>query len=64
LAPALHGEHAEPAQDCVWGLANISDGRVPNPIEYIEMRRRVGGAPWSADLVEHAIGVELPAVSR
>jgi len=26
------------------------------------MRRRVGGAPWSADLVEHAVGVELPAV--
>jgi germacradienol/geosmin synthase len=49
-------------EDCVWELANISADRVPNPIEYIEMRRRVGGAPWSADLVEHAVGVELPAV--
>ncbi|HET6213099.1 MAG TPA: family 2 encapsulin nanocompartment cargo protein terpene cyclase [Micromonosporaceae bacterium] len=44
-----------------WELANISDSRVPNPIEYIEMRRKVGGAPWSADLVEHAVGAEVPA---
>ena len=44
--------------------ANINGGRVPNPIEYIEMRRKVGGAPWSADLVEHAAFVEVPAGSR
>ena len=25
------------------------------------MRRKVGGAPWSADLVEHAVFVEVPA---
>ncbi|MHC5731835.1 MAG: terpene synthase family protein, partial [Nostoc sp.] len=24
-------------------------------------RRKVGGAPWSADLVEHAVGAEVPA---
>jgi germacradienol/geosmin synthase len=29
-------------------------------IEYIETRRKVGGAPWSADLVEHAVFVEIP----
>ena len=34
--------------------------RVSNPIEYIEMRRKVGGAPWSAHLVEHANFVEVP----
>jgi len=45
-----------------WELANIDEGRVPNPIEYIEMRRKVGGAPWSANLVEHAAGAEVPAV--
>src|SRR4029079_6559502 len=28
---------------------------------YIEMRRKVGGAPWSAELVEHAVFVEVPA---
>ncbi|MDT0478441.1 germacradienol/geosmin synthase, partial [Streptomyces sp. DSM 41014] len=29
--------------------------------EYIEMRRKVGGAPWSAGLVEYAAGAEVPA---
>lgn len=47
--------------ESAWELSNISDSRVPNPIEYIEMRRKVGGAPWSADLVEHAVSVEVPA---
>jgi germacradienol/geosmin synthase len=47
--------------ESLWELANISAGRVPNPIEYIEMRRKVGGAPWSANLVEHAAGAEVPA---
>ncbi|HVU67400.1 MAG TPA: germacradienol/geosmin synthase, partial [Ktedonobacteraceae bacterium] len=47
--------------ESTWELANISDSRVPNPLEYIEMRRKVGGAPWSADLVEHAVAVEIPA---
>ncbi|ADO68918.1 family 2 encapsulin nanocompartment cargo protein terpene cyclase [Stigmatella aurantiaca] len=44
-----------------WELNNISERRVSNPIEYIEMRRKVGGAPWSADLVEHAVFAEIPA---
>jgi germacradienol/geosmin synthase len=47
--------------ESTWELSNISGNRVPNPIEYIEMRRKVGGAPWSADLVEHAAFVEVPA---
>jgi germacradienol/geosmin synthase len=41
-------------------LRNINLERVANPIEYIEMRRKVGGAPWSAHLVEHANFVEVP----
>jgi germacradienol/geosmin synthase len=44
-----------------WELSNINAKRVSNPIEYLEMRRKVGGAPWSADLVEHAVFVEIPA---
>jgi germacradienol/geosmin synthase len=48
-------------EESTWELSNISGQRVPNPIEYIEMRRKVGGAPWSADLVEHAAFVEVPA---
>ncbi|MGH3975017.1 MAG: terpene synthase family protein, partial [Pseudonocardiaceae bacterium] len=47
--------------ESTWELANISGKRVPNPIEYVEVRRKVGGAPWSADLVEHAAFVEVPA---
>lgn len=48
-------------EESTWELSNISERRVSNPIEYIEMRRKVGGAPWSADLVEHAVFVEVPA---
>ncbi|MDY7047992.1 MAG: family 2 encapsulin nanocompartment cargo protein terpene cyclase [Microcystis panniformis WG22] len=47
--------------ESLWELANISQDRIANPIEYIEMRRKVGGAPWSANLVEHAVGAEIPA---
>ncbi|HEY0636443.1 MAG TPA: germacradienol/geosmin synthase, partial [Pseudonocardiaceae bacterium] len=47
--------------ESMWELVNIELGRIANPIEYIQMRRRVGGAPWSANLVEHAVGGEIPA---
>ncbi|MEV4742809.1 germacradienol/geosmin synthase [Streptomyces sp. NPDC049555] len=47
-------------EESMWELSNINDGRVANPVEYIEMRRKVGGAPWSANLVEHAAGAEVP----
>ncbi|MFJ5111249.1 family 2 encapsulin nanocompartment cargo protein terpene cyclase [Streptomyces sp. NPDC088551] len=45
-----------------WELANINAHRVANPVEYIEMRRKVGGAPWSAGLIEYAASAEVPAV--
>ncbi|MCX4695879.1 germacradienol/geosmin synthase [Streptomyces sp. NBC_01408] len=47
--------------ESLWELDNISIGRVSNPIEYVEQRRKVGGAPWSAGIVEHAVGIEVPA---
>ena len=47
-------------EESTWELSNITERRVSNPVEYIEMRRKVGGAPWSADLVEHAVFVEVP----
>ncbi|MET8680179.1 family 2 encapsulin nanocompartment cargo protein terpene cyclase [Streptomyces sp. NPDC004647] len=47
--------------ESLWELSNINAHRIPNPVEYIEMRRKVGGAPWSAGLVEHAVGAEVPA---
>ncbi|MFJ5552372.1 germacradienol/geosmin synthase [Streptomyces sp. NPDC093225] len=46
--------------ESMWELHNINIGRVANPLEYIEMRRKVGGAPWSAGLVEY-VAAELPA---
>ncbi|WP_019853176.1 family 2 encapsulin nanocompartment cargo protein terpene cyclase [Actinopolyspora mortivallis] len=48
-------------EDCVWELTNITQGQVPNPVDYVEMRRKVGGAPWSAGLVELAARAEIPA---
>ncbi|GAA3367253.1 terpene synthase family protein [Streptomyces sannanensis] len=48
--------------ESLWELSNIHAHRIPNPVEYIEMRRKVGGAPWSAGLVEYAAGAEVPAV--
>ncbi|MGP3947958.1 family 2 encapsulin nanocompartment cargo protein terpene cyclase [Streptomyces sp. 7N604] len=47
--------------ESLWELSNINAHRIPNPVEYIEMRRKVGGAPWSAGLVEYAVGAEVPA---
>ncbi len=46
--------------ESMWELENIDRGRIANPIEYVQMRRRVGGAPWSANLVEFAAGAEVP----
>ncbi|AUG75629.1 geosmin synthase [Kitasatospora sp. MMS16-BH015] len=67
-APAMSGPWRERfhrstydlLQECMWELYNIDAGRVANPVEYIEMRRKVGGAPWSADLVEYSLATELP----
>ncbi|MFF9198201.1 germacradienol/geosmin synthase [Streptomyces sp. NPDC014779] len=46
--------------ESLWELDNINEGRIANPVEYVEMRRKVGGAPWSAGLVEYAAGAEVP----
>jgi|GEM_PF-545416 len=47
-------------EESLWELSNINAHRIANPVEYIEMRRKVGGAPWSAGLVEFAAGAEVP----
>ncbi|WP_367123949.1 terpene synthase family protein [Streptomyces phytohabitans] len=47
--------------ESLWELANIHQRRVANPVEYLEMRRKVGGAPWSAGLVEYAARAEVPS---
>ncbi|KFI22120.1 family 2 encapsulin nanocompartment cargo protein terpene cyclase [Nitrosococcus oceani] len=47
--------------ESLWELANINGNRIANPVEYVEARRKVGGAPWSANLVEYAAKAEVPA---
>ncbi|WP_237101242.1 germacradienol/geosmin synthase, partial [Nonomuraea sp. MG754425] len=46
---------------CLRELDNIRDDRVPNPIEYIGLRRASGVGPWVADLVEYVSDAEMPA---
>ncbi|MFZ3597605.1 germacradienol/geosmin synthase Cyc2 [Streptomyces sp. BH104] len=50
--------------ESMWELSNINEGRIANPVEYIEMRRKVGGAPWSAGLVEYATAEVPESVAR
>jgi len=65
MSPSWRARFAESTQhlleESLWELNNINEDRISNPVEYIEMRRKVGGAPWSAGLVEHAVGAEVPA---
>jgi len=35
--------------------------RILDLVEYITLRRKVGGVFWSADLVEHSLAAEIPA---
>jgi germacradienol/geosmin synthase len=44
----------------LWELANLTQNRVPDPVDYIEMRRRTGGAAFSITLARHTLGEELP----
>ncbi|MCC9307322.1 germacradienol/geosmin synthase, partial [Kitasatospora sp. RB6PN24] len=65
MSPAWRARFRESTEhllnESLWELSNIDRGRVANPVEYIEMRRKVGGAPWSAGLVEFAAKAEVPA---
>lgn len=45
----------------LWELSNIDSGRVPNPIEYVKMRRLPGAGDWATNLIEYADQAELPA---
>jgi germacradienol/geosmin synthase len=64
LSPAWRARFAESTRnllnESLWELSNIHAGRIANPVEYIEMRRKVGGAPWSAGLIEFANRAEVP----
>ncbi|WP_405943131.1 terpene synthase family protein [Streptomyces sp. NBC_00207] len=46
--------------DALWEVDNLASGRIPDPVDYIGMRRRSGGAGWAAQLVERALHLDLP----
>ncbi|MCP2200250.1 Terpene synthase family, metal binding domain [Lentzea flava] len=52
------GEHLDAL---LWELHNTAQGRVPDPIDLVEMRRRSIAAELSAKLVRKSVGAELPA---
>ncbi|WP_117208702.1 terpene synthase family protein [Allorhizocola rhizosphaerae] len=64
-SPDWRRRFATDVQDCLreplYRLARLTHGRTVDPVEYIGMRRKDGGALWAADMVEHAAGTELPA---
>ncbi|MCX5384785.1 hypothetical protein OOJ98_16005 [Streptomyces sp. NBC_00083] len=47
--------------DALWEIDNLARGQVPEPVDYLQVRRAAGGALWAAQLVEHVLGLDLPA---
>lgn len=45
----------------LWELHNTAQGRVPDPIDLVEMRRRTNATELSAKLARGSVGAELPA---
>ena len=41
--------------------AGKDEVKILDPIEYVALRREVGGLIWSSDLVEHSLNAEIPA---
>lgn len=44
-----------------WELHNTAQGRVPDPIDLVEMRRKTNAGDLSAALAQKSVGAELPA---
>jgi germacradienol/geosmin synthase len=45
----------------LWELANLVEDRVPDPVDYVEMRRTTAAAVFSTDLLQSAMGLDLPS---
>ncbi len=54
------GHLAEYLDALLWELHNTAQGRVPDPIDLVEMRRRSIATDLSAKLARRSAGVELP----
>jgi germacradienol/geosmin synthase len=44
----------------LWELHNLILDRTPDPVDYIEMRRRTGGAEFSITLAAHLLAEHIP----
>ncbi len=47
-------------QGSEWEFRNVSEDRIPDPVDYLEMRRRFGGFPLTLALLERAGTNEVP----
>ncbi|MFI6101127.1 hypothetical protein ACIA8G_36760 [Lentzea sp. NPDC051213] len=45
--------------DGLWEVENTARSRVPDPVDYVQMRRLSGGVPWAMVLIEVGLGVEV-----
>jgi germacradienol/geosmin synthase len=63
-SPAWRARFVQHTKDTLetvqWEHYNIRHARVANPLEYVAMRRMVGGCVWAACLLERANGLQLP----
>ena len=47
--------------DCwLWEVANAAERRLPEPIDYVEMRRRTVGGYWGIGPILYTLRIELP----
>lgn len=53
------GGAMELARAALWELANLVQNRVPDPVDYIEMRRMTGGADHSMNVARYTLGIEI-----
>ncbi|GAB3465648.1 terpene synthase family protein [Actinophytocola sediminis] len=49
------------AESAVLEMSNVASDHIPDPVSYTVIRRETGGMEFSACLVEHARGVEVPS---
>ncbi|MEV6239664.1 hypothetical protein [Lentzea sp. NPDC051838] len=56
-----HAHLGEYLDALLWELHNTAQGRVPDPIDLVEMRRRSIATELSAKLARKSVGADLPA---
>jgi hypothetical protein len=60
LLRRFRGHVIEYVDGTLWELRNRFHDWVPDPVEYVEMRRWFGGATFTRDLVQYGVGAEIP----